>query len=59
MEPELHSFAEVAKSLSVSVSLVRGMVKAGDLATVHVGRRVLIPRAEVTRYAASLTRVTR
>jgi excisionase family DNA binding protein len=47
--PVAFSIAEFAQMLGVSASLVRIELKAGRLRSFRVGRRILIPRAEVER----------
>jgi excisionase family DNA binding protein len=45
------SLAEAAQALGVSPSLLRLEAQRGKLKTVRIGRRVLIPRAEVMQRA--------
>ena len=39
-----YTVGEAAKAIGVSRSLAYELVRRGDLRTVHVGRRVLVPR---------------
>ncbi len=51
--PAAYSARDAAHELSVSESEIRRLVKAGVLGRVpNVGRRLLIARAEVERFAA-------
>jgi excisionase family DNA binding protein len=45
------SLAEAAQALGVSQSLLRLEAHRGNLKTIRIGRRVLIPRAEVMQRA--------
>lgn len=45
-----YSVAEAASALGVSRDLVRSMVRRGDLRSRRLGRRVLIPAAELHRW---------
>jgi len=42
---------EVAEALSVSVSALRGWIRAGHVKPTRLGKRVLVPAAEVERVA--------
>ena len=44
-----YSIAEFAQMLGVSPQLIRTELKAGNIRSYRVGRRVLIPRTEITR----------
>jgi excisionase family DNA binding protein len=46
----LYSMREVAEAFGVSYDQVRQMTLRRELATVHVGRRRMIPAREVDRY---------
>jgi excisionase family DNA binding protein len=46
-EPDVVSIAEAAKSLSVSQSTVRRLLKCGELDLVRIGRVVRIPRKSI------------
>jgi excisionase family DNA binding protein len=50
----LVSTAEAADALSLSRRHVHRLIDEGRLASVRVGRRRLVPRAELTRFVASL-----
>jgi excisionase family DNA binding protein len=49
----LMALAEAARVLGVSVFTVRRLAEAGDLKTVNVGSRRLIPVTEVERVVAN------
>jgi excisionase family DNA binding protein len=51
---ERHAFAinEVARSLDLSIGGVYGLIKAGKLRTVKLGRRRLVPADELRRLCA-------
>lgn len=53
MTPDLMTMNEAAETLRVSVETVRRLLDRGDLTRVRIGRRVLIDRADLTRYVAS------
>ena len=44
-----YSVEEVAKLLGLSRSLTYAAVKTGELPSIQVGRRILIPRVALTR----------
>ena len=44
-----YTFAESARALRVSVSLLRKMARAGRIKVVHIGRCVRVPREELLR----------
>lgn len=50
----LYSLDETAQLLSISVLKARRLAASGDLFTVHLGRRVLVPAEEVERYVEEL-----
>ena len=39
-----------AKALGVSVSTVRRRIRSGELKTVRIGARVLVPASEISRF---------
>ena len=49
---QVRDVAATAQVLGVGPGSVRKMIKAGELRCVRVGRRVLIPHAEVERFLA-------
>jgi excisionase family DNA binding protein len=49
----LFSIPATAKLLSISRSLAYCLIQSGDLRTIHIGRRVLVPRAEIERIAST------
>jgi excisionase family DNA binding protein len=49
MGTQLVSISETAKSLGVSADTVRRLIGRGDLSSVRVSRRVLVPQAEIDR----------
>ncbi len=51
MEPVLLSRSEVAKLLNLGLRTVDALVSQGRLRVKKIGRRVLVPRAEVERFA--------
>jgi excisionase family DNA binding protein len=50
------TIAEVAKSTPFTEPQLRGMIQRGELEPVHVGRRVLLPLAEIERKLGPLFR---
>ena len=50
VEPVTFSVADAARYLGVSVETMRWWLKQGRFARVRIGRRVLIPRADLDRY---------
>jgi excisionase family DNA binding protein len=49
MTQQLRSVEETAKRLSVSTFTTRRLIKAKQLSAVRVGKRVLVPEAEIER----------
>lgn len=45
-----YSVQELASALGVSPDLVRTLVRRGELRSMHLGRRVVIPASELERY---------
>lgn len=50
----LYSIGEVGRLLSLSRSTAYELVWNGSLATVHIGKRRLVPADELERYVAAL-----
>lgn len=50
---DAYSKDEVAARLGVGIVTMHRMTKNGTIRTVRVGRRVLIPRAELERFLAA------
>jgi excisionase family DNA binding protein len=50
--PRLVSVEEAARLLGIGRTLAWGMVYRGQLKTIRLGKRVLVPQAEVDRIAA-------
>ncbi len=46
----LTSVFETAESLGISETKTRELIASGDLLSVRIGRRVLVPRSAVQRY---------
>jgi excisionase family DNA binding protein len=46
--------AKAARELGLSITTVDRAIKRGDLVAKKYGSRVLVPRAEIERYLASL-----
>lgn len=51
-EPLLVSESEAARLLGVSVRTIQKLLRAGRLSARYIGRRTLLPRAEVADFAA-------
>ena len=51
MTKALHSVREAAERLSISSDVVRQKIKAGDIRSVRIGRRVLVSAEEISRIA--------
>lgn len=49
-----HRVSEAAEALRISRSVVYELIRSGQLRTVKVGRRRLVPVDAVTEYAAML-----
>ena len=45
---------DAAKRLGIGLTTLQKLLVAGEIRQVHIGRRALIPDAELQRYAASL-----
>jgi excisionase family DNA binding protein len=50
----LYPLDEAAELLSVSRSQVYNLIRGGDLESVHIGKRRLIPRVELESYVEGL-----
>ena len=46
----LHQLPEALQRLGVGRSTLYAMITAGDIETVHIGRRVLIPSDSIDRF---------
>jgi excisionase family DNA binding protein len=53
MEPLLLGRKEAAAALGICLRMLDYMIASGDVAIRRVGRRVLIPRAELERFAGT------
>lgn len=49
VEPDLLSMVEVSQRLNVSRTTVWRLAKRGDIRTVRIGSRTLVPRTELLR----------
>ncbi|MGY2702553.1 helix-turn-helix domain-containing protein [Nocardioides sp. HB32] len=56
IEPDLLDQAEVARRLNVSRTTIWRLAKRGDIRTVRIGSRTLIPRSELRRIIDSGTK---
>jgi excisionase family DNA binding protein len=50
VEDELHHIEEAGKKLGVSNGVVYRLVSTGQLGSVRVGRRIMIPRSDLNEY---------
>lgn len=55
MNQRLFSIPEAARKLGIGRSSTYELIRAGKLRVVHIGRRALIPDAEIERLVAELT----
>jgi len=53
----LCSIPQACEALAISRATLYELISAGKIATVHIGRRSLIPAVELERYAAALVSV--
>lgn len=53
------SVADVAKTLSLGVTYTRRLINRGDIKSVRVGKRVLVPRQYLDEYVSTLIGATR
>lgn len=49
------SVADVARTLSLGVTYTRRLINSGQIKSVRVGKRVLVPRRYLDEYVAALT----
>ena len=56
MEQVLLNKIDASRALNLSVRMVEGLIQRGEIRVLRVGRRVLVPRAEIVRFAADLSR---
>lgn len=47
--PRLFKYGQAAKALGVSVTTVKQLIRDGELATVKIGKRPMIPMSEIER----------
>lgn len=57
--PVLHSVPEAARTLGIGRSLLYQLLAAGEIASVSIGRRRLIPSDALTAYVERLLREAR
>lgn len=50
----LYSVVEAAQGLGIGRSLMYELIAAGELGSVKIGRRTLVPHDELVRYVARL-----
>ena len=50
----LHPVIEAAQGLGIGRSLMYELIAAGEVGTVKIGRRTLVPHEELVRYVARL-----
>lgn len=55
----LYSISDTSKALGISEMSVRRMIEQGDLATVRLGRRVMIPTEMVNRFLKKQLRASK
>jgi excisionase family DNA binding protein len=53
--PILFSVLEAARSCGIGRTKLLELVAAGEIRTIRIGKRRLVPRAELERYVASRT----
>src|ERR1700739_579778 len=56
VEQVLLNKIDASRALNLSVRMVEGLIQRGEIRVLRVGRRVLVPRAEIVRFAADLSR---
>jgi len=54
--PLLHSIQSSTQILGIGRSSLYGLIAEGEICTVKIGRRTLIPDREIWRYVESLTK---
>jgi excisionase family DNA binding protein len=59
IEADLLDLAEVAQRLNVSRTTIWRLAKRGDIRTVHIGGRTLVPRTELQRLIGEGSGATR
>ena len=52
------SVADVAKTLSLGVTYTRRLINRGDIKSVRIGKRVLVPRQYLDEYLSQLIGTT-
>lgn len=57
IEPDLLDLSEIAQRLNVSRTTIWRLAKRGDIRTVRIGNRTLVPRTELQRLIADGTGV--
>jgi excisionase family DNA binding protein len=55
LEKKLVSLTEAAAIAGVSYSMMRKLVKQGKIRTVRVGKRLMVPEAEIEKLLKELT----
>ena len=53
VEPKTYTVRQTSKALDISLNATYAAVRAGEIPSVRVGRRILIPRAALERWLAS------
>ena len=48
------SVSDVAKSLSLGVTYTRRLIKSGQIKSVRIGKRVLVPRQYLDEYVSAV-----
>jgi excisionase family DNA binding protein len=56
MEPILLPVLDAARAIGVSRSTLYALIAAGEISTRKIGRKTLIPRDDLTTFAARLAR---
>lgn len=51
MEQVLFSKTDVSRALNLSIRTLEGLIRRGELKTRRIGRRVLISRTEINKFA--------
>jgi len=54
LEPVAYSVSEVAQVLRIGTTLCRELIKSGELPSVRIGRRLLVPRCAIEEYLSRL-----
>jgi len=50
LEPVAYSVSEAAQALGIGTTLCRELIKSGELPSVRIGRRLLVPRNVIEEY---------